>query len=157
MKKTFIILPVVALGVALAAIIHAAVVSSPQIPREFKSREFMRRKLNHTQTALEGIVLEDFVLVERNARTLSLLSQAAEWQTLPTADYRKHSEEFRRTADALAKSAADRNLDGATLKYVELTINCVNCHKHVRSYWDEMGKRPAEVPSKKLQLDPVPH
>jgi hypothetical protein len=29
--------------------------------------------------------------------------------------------------------AREENLDGATLAYVELTINCVACHRHVRS------------------------
>jgi hypothetical protein len=39
---------------------------------------------------------------------------------------------FRRTADTLSKYAKDKNIDGAALTYVELTLSCVKCHKHVR-------------------------
>ena len=40
--------------------------------------------------------------------------------------------------------AAEGNLDGAALKYVELTLSCVNCHKHVRSLPFGNPKKPAE-------------
>jgi hypothetical protein len=109
---------------------------------EWKSREFMRRKLEHSQAVLEGIALEKFANIERNAQTLSLLSQAAEWQILPSADYKRHSEEFRRTADLLAEQARKKNLDGAALAYVQLTLNCVNCHKEVRRLHFEDSRKP---------------
>jgi hypothetical protein len=137
-------------GVAIA---FARAGDSQQVPSELKKREFMKRKLDHSQKVLEGIVLEDFDLIEKNAKTLSLLSQAAEWQILPSAEYKKHGEEFRRTADALGKAAADKNLDAAALKYVELTLNCVNCHKHVRTFRFEDPKKPIEQPKGKLLLD----
>jgi hypothetical protein len=43
-----------------------------------------------------------------------------------------HSNEFRRIADDLVKSAKDKNLDGAALNYIELTMTCAKCHKYVR-------------------------
>jgi hypothetical protein len=94
----------------------------------------MQRKLEHAQKVLEGIVVEDFDLIEKNARALSLLSQAAEWQILPSAEYRRHREEFRRTTESLAKAARDKNVEAAALAYVQLTMNCVNCHKYVRTF-----------------------
>jgi hypothetical protein len=30
------------------------------------------------------------------------------------------------------RKAKDKNIDGATLAYLRLTMNCVNCHKYVR-------------------------
>lgn len=113
-----------------------------QKPPPTKGHEFMLRKLDHSQRVLEGIVLEDFDLIEKYARTLSMLSLAAEWQVSPSAEYRQHSQEFRRTADALAEMARKKNLDGAALKYVELTLNCVNCHKEVRKTHVDDRKRP---------------
>jgi cytochrome c556 len=94
---------------------------------------FMRMKLEHSQNVLEGIALEDFALIERDSQRLSLLSQAANWQVLQTPDYLQHSLDFRRSADALTKAARDKNLDGAALAYVQMTMNCVNCHKYVRT------------------------
>ena len=38
----------------------------------------------------------------------------------------------RRIADDLVKKATEKNLDGAALAYVEMTLTCVKCHKHVR-------------------------
>jgi len=64
---------------------------------------------------------------------LTALSDAAEFKVFQTPDYRTYSAEFRRTADLLAKMAEAKNLDGCALNYVQLTMNCVNCHKYVRS------------------------
>lgn len=149
MKRLLFLVPIIGLG----AVIFAATAPIQQIPQELKGREFMRRKLDHSQEVLEGIVLEDFELIEKNAKTLSLLSQVAEWQVLPSTEYKQHSAEFRRNADALAKAAADKNLDGAALKYVELTLNCVNCHKHVRTFPVEDRKKPVEEPKGKLRVE----
>ena len=93
----------------------------------------MRAKLEHSQKCLETLVTEDFNGIAKHAQELSLLSQAAEWQVLQTLEYQRHSREFRRTADALTKAGQDENLDGAVLAYMQLTMNCVNCHKYVRN------------------------
>jgi hypothetical protein len=42
------------------------------------------------------------------------------------------SNEFRRAVENLQEKAAQKNLDGAALGYVELTFSCVKCHKYVR-------------------------
>lgn len=93
----------------------------------------MRMKLKHTQSILEGIAVEDYDEIEKNAKEVALLSQAAAWQVLQTPEYQQHSLDFRRTADDLAKHAREKNLDAAALDYVRLTTGCVNCHKYVRS------------------------
>lgn len=96
-------------------------------------RQFMRQKLDHSQKVLEGITLEDFTLVKDNARQLAALSQTASWRVMQSPQYTQYSAEFGRLAEKLVRMADDRNIDGATLAYVELTINCVNCHKYFRS------------------------
>jgi len=63
------------------------------------------------------------------------LSQAAEWEVpmIPNAtDYVALTSEFQRNTDELVKAAKQGNIDGATLAYVKLTMNCVQCHKYVR-------------------------
>jgi hypothetical protein len=95
----------------------------------------MRLKLDYAKNVLEGLTLEKMDLVADNARELKLLSAAAEWEpaTVPGPLYLVYTREFQRIADSMAASARDRNLDGATLAYVQLTTNCVECHKYVRS------------------------
>jgi hypothetical protein len=93
---------------------------------------FMRLKLTHSQKLLEGIALEDFAIIEKSAQNLSSLSRDEEWRIYTTPEYLRHSEEFRRSVELVRDAAAEKNVDGAALGYVGMTLNCVNCHKYVR-------------------------
>jgi cytochrome c556 len=63
---------------------------------------------------------------------LSAMTQEADWRAFENPDYEQNSATFRRQVDALVKSARNKNLDGATLAYVRMTMSCVDCHKFVR-------------------------
>ncbi len=95
-------------------------------------RKFMRQKLEHSQGILEGLTTENFDLIARNADALSTLSQDTRWRVTPNINYLRLSSEFQDLAEEVARNARKRNLDGATLAYVDLTMNCVKCHKLVR-------------------------
>lgn len=111
-------------------IFGGAVIGFSQKPS--KTSEFMQLKLSYAQKLLEGIAIEDFDMIAKNARNMSLQSMEESWQVFETPEYLQHSDEFRRSADAVAKAAHEKNLDGAALAYVGLTLKCVNCHKYVR-------------------------
>jgi hypothetical protein len=49
-----------------------------------------------------------------------------------TEDYARQSADFRRSCDSLRKAAKAKNLDGAALAWMEVTMKCVQCHKYVR-------------------------
>jgi len=93
---------------------------------------FMRAKLAHSQNVLEGLAVEDFDLIDKGAQQLSLASEDASWQVLQTEDYARQSADFRRSCDSLRKAAKAKNLDGAALAWMEVTMKCVQCHKYVR-------------------------
>lgn len=100
-----------------------------------KRAEFMRLKLDYSKKVLEGLATEDFASIIDGARKLNRLSLAAEWEvpTIPNAEeYLHFTSDFQRIADDLIKNARAKNLDGATLAFTRLTINCVDCHKYVR-------------------------
>jgi hypothetical protein len=82
-------------------------------------RQFMRKKLDHSQKLLEAVAIEDFDAISTESQKLSLLSQEASWKVLQTEDYVQHSREFRRAADAITHAARQKNLDGAALAYVD--------------------------------------
>lgn len=106
-------------------------------PRPNKRAEFMRLKLEYSKKILEGLVLEDYNSIVEGAGKLKRLSMAAEWDvpTIPNVqEYLPYTTDFQRIADDLQKSARARNLDGATLAYTRMTINCVDCHKYVRGF-----------------------
>ncbi|HET6884542.1 MAG TPA: hypothetical protein VFI31_30590 [Pirellulales bacterium] len=93
---------------------------------------FMRLKLEHSQKLLEGVVLEDFPAIKQHAQKLAALSLDENWQILQTREYRDYTQDFQQIASRLSKAADEKNLDGAALGYVQMTLVCVNCHKHVR-------------------------
>lgn len=102
-------------------------------------REFMRQKLVHSQSVLEGIAMEDYDLILVNARKLSAMSQEGAWNVFDGSEYAEQSQIFRRNVEALIKSARLASLDGATLAYVKMTMSCVECHKYVRGKNTAMG------------------
>jgi hypothetical protein len=107
-----------------------AAFGQPKAP--LSTKEFMREKLGHSQKVLEALVLEDFFTLEQRSKKLSAMTQEATWQAFQNPDYAQHSATFRRHANSLTKAAHDKDLDGATLAYVRLTMSCVDCHKLVR-------------------------
>jgi hypothetical protein len=94
--------------------------------------ELMQSKLRHSQKVLEGIAVNDCDKIAANAEELIEISKATQWRVIKTPRYELYSNDFQRAAEALVKNAKDKNLDAATLSYVDLTLTCVKCHKHVR-------------------------
>jgi len=92
----------------------------------------MQQKLGSAQKVLEGLAIKDFNMIEKHADELGILSKRAEWLVLKTPEYTRHSDDFRRNAETMSRMAKEKNLDGAALAYVQLTMSCVNCHKYVR-------------------------
>jgi hypothetical protein len=99
-----------------------------------KSAAFMRLKLDHAQQLLAAIALEDYDSISREAQKISLLTEDENWQVMQTVEYRRHSDDFRRSMNAVTEAARKKNLDGAVLAYMQATMQCVHCHKHVRSH-----------------------
>jgi len=108
----------------------AAVPARTQEPK--KPEALMKKKLEHSQKVLDGIATQDFKKIETHAEELLEISKQAEFQTLKTKDYDRHSLDFRRSAEGLIEAAKKKNIDAAALAYVEMTLTCVKCHKHVR-------------------------
>jgi hypothetical protein len=92
----------------------------------------MRKKLEHAQKVLEGIALNDFDKIAKHGEELIRISKLAEWRVVRSPQYEVHSNAFRRAAETLIEKADQKNLDGAAFAYLDLTLTCVKCHKHVR-------------------------
>jgi hypothetical protein len=94
-------------------------------------QRLMREKLASGKSLLEGIALADFGKIRSNAEELIRLSNTAEWVILKTPQYALHSNEFRRAAEDIVRKAREKNLEGATLGYMDLVRTCVRCHQYV--------------------------
>ena len=111
-----------------------------QDPVQKDSKKFMLQKLNASRDIVKGLAVEDFDLLSKSGQDLMLLSHEADWNVFQTEDYLSMSREFRGSAQRLRDNANSKNLDGATLAYFEVTLNCVRCHKYVRRTLQENKK-----------------
>ena len=126
MKTIFTLL--VVLLVAAASLI----VAPAQSKRTRPAKEFMRDKLELSQSVLEGLATEDYDLIIAKGTKLSAMSNEADWRVFENPDYDQQSVTFRRHINSMVKAAKDKNLDAATLAYMRVTMSCVDCHKLVR-------------------------
>lgn len=94
---------------------------------------FMKLKLRNAEMVLSGIALHNFESIQEGADNLILLSRKAQFQLGEMPGYTLQRQAFQRAAERIARSARAKNLDSAALAYVDLTLRCVSCHKHVRS------------------------
>lgn len=125
MNKRFLLLAVAVLS--LAGWIGIATAQTSRA-----TREVMRTKLDHSQKALEGVTAGDFEILLAAAKKLKALGNAQDWPNFDNPEYQEHKANFRRSVNALERGAVEANLDSATLAYVRMTMNCVECHRFVR-------------------------
>jgi len=125
--RRFSLLSCLAAGILILGTLFAS-----SVPAQDNVAVFMKAKLKHSQEVLKGLATEDFDLIAKNSQAMSLLCEDELWQVLQTPEYRERSAEFRRSVDAVTEAAKKKNLEGAALGYVDVTLKCVNCHKYVR-------------------------
>ncbi|MBI3881020.1 MAG: hypothetical protein HY301_13295 [Verrucomicrobia bacterium] len=117
-----------------AAFAAALLLASPAArAADLSTQQVMQEKLGHSQEILRGIATENYDLILANAQKLNRLSHATGWFTRQTPEYELFTNELRRHTDALGKAAKAKNLDAATLSYMQMTMSCVACHKYMRS------------------------
>lgn len=101
-------------------------------PQRREISEFMKRKLKHSQALLEALAVGDFRALADHADALKKIGGEAQWKLPPNLTYIRYSEEFTRLAADIAGAAREKDLNGATLSYARLTINCVDCRRFTR-------------------------
>ena len=116
----------------LFPIIGAALVWVTATAADRQTTETMEAKLLNSKNLLEGIVTEDFKQVADSAEKLHALSQSSGWSIRQSIEYQRYTREFARQAKALQTAANTKNIDGATLAYFQMTMTCVNCHRHMK-------------------------
>jgi hypothetical protein len=128
MKKIIIVLGlIVSLLVALPRL-----VSQTEEPDKKKVEVLMKRKLEQAQQLLDGVATGNFDKIVKHAAALNDLSKEAAWRAVKTPRYEMYSSDFQKITETLMKSGKEKNLDAAALAYLDLTLTCVKCHKHVR-------------------------
>lgn len=128
-RITFLTVAVVALSTLLVCSLHA----EPKKPNDQeKSSIWMKMKLTASQNILAGLTESDFDKVRANAEAMSFLGYLEKWVRGTSPDYKRQISYFDFANGELIRQAREKNLDGATLAYNQLSISCVQCHKIVR-------------------------
>ena len=118
-----------ALACAIVAVLLPALTSRSQ---EKQDEDDMQKKLEYSQLILAGLVTEDFDKIVKGAKSLNKLGKH-KWLENESAAYRTQNQVFWFTTGTLLMAAENKNIDGATLSYTQMTHSCVNCHKLLRS------------------------
>ncbi len=92
----------------------------------------MQQKLESCQKLLEALSLNDLPKAADCAQDLIILSQKAEWKVVATPRYKELSNEFRAAAEQVVNQSRAKNADGAALGYLDISMLCFKCHKHMR-------------------------
>lgn len=136
--RSFLWLPLLAICVSIS---HGQQ-PDPQ-PRPLPVTDVMKLKLANAQEILEGVTLNDFDKIKKNADSLIRNTAQDKWLILRTPEYDLYTREFRLEAERLAKAADQKNTDAAALAYVELTLTCVKCHQYIRQ--ETLGSLPPKA------------
>lgn len=117
---------------ALCAVIGVSLAAGPA-ERDPAMTAFMRQKLAFTQGVTEGLSLEQFELVTKNAVKLRDMTQTNVWTRVGQPEYARLTKEYQGTIDALYKAGTERQLKAATDAYVQTLKSCVECHRVLRA------------------------
>jgi hypothetical protein len=93
---------------------------------------WMRKKLDFSRNILAGLASEDFDKVAANAQAMQGMSKLESFIRGKMPGYRTQLEVFQDANEEIIRQAQKDNVEGAALAFTQLTISCVNCHKHLR-------------------------
>lgn len=122
--------------VTAAIVLFVCAPGSTEGPQEDSVKKLMSLKLEYSQKVLESVVREDFEALADLSFKLSVLTGTADWSVVRTEQYNQHTADFRRAVERLRVAPQDHNIDAAAMAYVNMTLQCVQCHKYVREYRD---------------------
>ncbi|MBM3993828.1 MAG: hypothetical protein FJ303_06705 [Planctomycetes bacterium] len=121
--------------IAVLTLLVGALVGT-EIYAQARLQQLMIEKLTHAQKLLEGIATAKFDKIEKHANELIRISKTAEWLANKQPRYEQFSNDFARSAEGIVKKAREKNIDGVTLGYFDLTSSCVRCHQYLREIRD---------------------
>ena len=140
MKAKLIILLFASVSLLLGGWIGSAhvkpVQDEEQKAEQIKSesrKEFMRGKLVSNQQVVEGLSMKNFALVREGAQGVTALVKGQHWFVLDTPQYKEFTKDMESSANQLIRAADDKNIEAAALRYFDLTLRCIDCHRYLET------------------------
>jgi hypothetical protein len=132
-------LTLIALLVGCLAIVCGGPTSADDKPTQPKSDDeaahWMKQKLEMSQNMLAGLTRGDLKSVETNAQQMNVVSYLEKLVAKDQPYYKEYVRQlnsFETANRELLRQSDAKNIEGATLAYIQLTVTCVQCHKIVR-------------------------
>lgn len=104
----------------------------PKKPQPALTR-FMRKKLDASNKVLEGLMTDDFDMIEKASDDLLKISMEERWRISADPTYGRFSREFRSTIKKLKTKAKKDSIDGTALAWMDVSMSCIECHEWVRN------------------------
>lgn len=123
---------VLALVVVLAWSVAA---SAQQPPAVEKASDWMKQKARMSHNILDGLTDGDFAKIELNAQKMNVINFLEKMVASDKPEYKEYMRQlnsFETATRDLLRQAHNKNIEGATLAYTQLTVSCVQCHRVVR-------------------------
>ena len=115
---------------AVVPIVAAAVLVRPQI--DPAAPTLMKAKTGYAHRLLDAVVVEDFDVIQDQAFRLKAVAETADWRAAESQEFVRETEAFIHAADRLYEAAKAKDGDGTALAYMDVTLSCVHCHRHLR-------------------------
>ena len=150
-RKSLLTLAFPALGAAAALVLQGAVAQDKPAPgkpapekpsiqkppatpfeRTMELQKFMRKKLEASNRILEGLATDDSGLVQKGASELATMCDAEQWRVSKDVMYHQFSDDFQQATEALGEAAKAGDLDKALVRWMDVTMQCIDCHRFVR-------------------------
>ena len=121
------------IGAMLAITTLSLVVVGAPYEKRAVSRGYMRQKLAYSGGILEGLTLEKFDLVTKNAIRMRgmNLTNIFYWQKNPV--YMGYITNYQLQIDQLLNASTDKDLPKSTKAYQAVMQSCVECHHYFRT------------------------
>jgi hypothetical protein len=116
----------------IATTLGVAGLQSQEQIKQTQKADIMRMKLEPAKSILEGIALGDFQAVRKHTEQIRLLTLDAKWMTIQTEQYKEQTKNFERSLNLLKRMCDEKDMDGVTLAYMQVTMRCVDCHNSLR-------------------------
>lgn len=121
-----------ALLFGVAAVSSIAISASLTSQPDPTTPTLMKAKAGYAHRLLDAVVIEDFDVIQDQAFRLKAVAETADWRGSDSPEFVRETDAFIRATERLYQAAKAENGDDAALAYMDVTLSCLHCHRHLR-------------------------
>ncbi|MDZ4851008.1 MAG: hypothetical protein SGI77_17110 [Pirellulaceae bacterium] len=105
---------------------------APLVTKEQPMSFWMEKKLEYSKQILQALTSGDCQGIESNSEQMRLLGKIEGFVRRRSPTYTSHLQSFDLASRELTRHGREKNIEGATLAFHQLTTSCVSCHRSIR-------------------------